>query len=128
ELGFTVLYSVLASLLWIAVVAYYAAHRFDGPPGLALGATVLRWPLIAMVVAGVVLLATTLVAYPALPSSVGRPPIKEPRGGERITRHPLFAGVALLNGAHALLATRLVGTVFAVGLALLGVVGAWHQD
>src|SRR4030095_11369959 len=50
------------------------------------------------------------------------------RGIEKITRHPFFAGVGLFALAHALLATRLAGTVFFGGLLLLVVVGSWHQD
>src|SRR4051812_32433088 len=67
ELRFAMLYSALASVLWAALVAYYAAHRFDGPPGLALGSTFVRVPLVAIVVAGMMLLASTLVVYPTLP-------------------------------------------------------------
>jgi hypothetical protein len=54
--------------------------------------------------------------------------VREPYGVERITRHPFFAGMALFATAHALLATRLVGTVFAAALGLLAVAGARHQD
>src|SRR5437899_13047458 len=56
------------------------------------------------------------------------PPIRAPRGVERVTRHPFFVGVALLASAHVLLATRLVGAVFFAGLAALAILGAWHQD
>jgi hypothetical protein len=52
----------------------------------------------------------------------------EPRGIERITRHPFFAGTALLGLGHALLASRLTGVVFFGGLALFALAGAWHQD
>ncbi len=57
-----------------------------------------------------------------------REPIPGPRGLERITRHPFLVGVTVVAIAHALLASWLVGTVFGVGLALLGIVGAYHQD
>src|SRR5262249_51093083 len=50
------------------------------------------------------------------------------RGLERITRHPFFVGVAIAAAAHALLATRLVGTVFSLRLRGRSLVGAWHQD
>jgi uncharacterized membrane protein len=36
--------------------------------------------------------------------------------------------MALIGGAHALLAPHLTGAVFAGGFAGLGLVGAWHQD
>ena len=54
--------------------------------------------------------------------------MREPRGLERVTRHPFFVGVALLGAAHALLAPRLVGAVAMGSLALLAGVGAWFQD
>jgi len=56
------------------------------------------------------------------------PPIRAPRGVERVTRHPFFVGVALLASAHVLFATRLVGAVFFAGLAALAILGARHQD
>ncbi len=78
--------------------------------------------------AGIVLTVVGAVGYPGSPYDMFRPPVRTPRGIERITRHPFFAGVALLGLAHALLATRLVGTVVFTGLALIAILGAWHQD
>lgn len=128
ERGFTAVYFVIASATFAGLIAYYAAHRFDGPAGLALGATALRWPLIGVVVVGMMLCTAGLVAYPALPSALFGQAIRTPRGIERITRHPFFVGTAMVFGAHTLLATRLVGAAFCAGVAVLAVVGAWHQD
>ena len=36
EAGFTALFSVIASASFAAAIAYYAAHRTEGAPGLAL--------------------------------------------------------------------------------------------
>jgi len=127
--GFAVAYSLVAAATYAAVVHYYAAHRFDGPPGPALGATPARGVLIAGVVAGIVLMAATFDVYPRSPMAVfSSRDVGTPYGLERITRHPFFVGVALLAGSHMLLATRLVGTVLFAGLALVAIVGAWHQD
>lgn len=128
ERGFGALYFAVASLTFAALVAYYAAHRLDGSAGLALAATSLRWPLIVAIVAGMLLMLAGLVVYPTLPSALFAQPIRRARGIERITRHPFFAGSALVFGAHALLATRLTGAIFCAALALLAVVGAMHQD
>ena len=129
ENGFMNLFSLVATILYAALVAWYAMHRFAGAPGLALGRVpVLREALIAMIVAGVALAVAGLAAYPRLPSALYDQPIGAPRGIERITRHPFFAGVALVAIAHVLLATRLVGAVFAAGFAVLAIAGAWHQD
>src|SRR5207249_2578245 len=77
------------------------------------------------------IVATTLgsVTYPGSPyDQFGRRLVRVPRGIERVTRHPFFAGLALFALAHALLATRLVGTIQFGGLALLAIAGSWHQD
>lgn len=127
ESGFLALFSAVAAVTFGALVTYYAGHRFEGAPGLALGGSpAARGLLMAVVVAGVTL--AFLMDYAKSPTALFNPPIRAPRGIERITRHPFFAGVALLALAHVLLATRLVGAVFFAGLATLAIVGAWHQD
>lgn len=129
ELGFAALFSLIAAVWFAAVVGYYAAHRSAGAAGPALAdVAAARWPLMALVVAGVALMVAALVEYPRLPTALFGQPIVTPRGLERVTRHPFFAGTALLGLAHALLATRLVGSVFALGLALVAILGARHQD
>ncbi len=129
ESGFRALFSLIAAVSFSVLVHYYTVHRFDGPPGLALGAVpALRWALMAVVVAGVVLIAASLVVYPRSPMAVFNKTVEPPRGIERVTRHALFVGVALIGAAHALLATRLVGAVLQGGLAVVAVAGAWHQD
>ena len=129
ELGFTLAYSLVAALLWLAVVSYYAAHRLDGPPGLDLGRwPVLRWPLMVVTGLGVVLFLAGVVFYPSAPSALFQRRVRPPRGFERIARHPLFAGSALLGLGHMLLAPHLIGAVFMGGFAVLGLLGGWHQD
>src|SRR6266704_2035545 len=70
----------------------------------------------------------SLVVYPRLPMAVFNETVRAPRGIERVTRHASFVGLALLGAAHALLATRLVGTVLMGGLTVFAIAGAWHQD
>jgi uncharacterized membrane protein len=130
ERGFSVLFSVVAAVSFTILVTFYAAHRFEGLPGFAVGALApVRWGLMALMVAASALLAASLTAYPRSPYALlsGRG-IREPRGLERITRHGFFAATAVFAVVHALLATRLVGTIFAGGFAVLAIVGAWHQD
>jgi uncharacterized membrane protein len=129
EWGFIGLFSLVASVAFALVVRYYAAHQFAGPPGLGLGQTgAVRGVLIALVVAGVTLSVGSLAAYPRSPYALGNERARGAYGLERITRHPFFVGTAVMAGAHALLATRLVGTVFFGGLALFALAGAWLQD
>src|SRR5262245_14359250 len=129
EGGFRALFSVVASVTFAAAVAYYAAHRTEGASGPALAAVpALRWMLTGIVVLGIVLVSAGSTTYPGSPYDMFCRTVRAPRGIERITRHPFFAGVALFSLAHALLATRLVGTVGFGGLALVAIVGIWHQD
>ena len=46
----------------------------------------------------------------------------------RISRHCFFAGLTVFAVTHLLLATKLVGTVFFAGFALVAILGARHQD
>ena len=127
EGGFLVFYSCVATVTVAALSFYYATHRFAGASGLALGRFPgLRLVLMAVVVVGIALMF--IMDYAKSPTALFDQPIRTPRGIERVTRHPFFAGVALLALAHALLATRLVGTIFFAGLAGLAIAGAWHQD
>lgn len=129
EGGFTAVFSLVASVSFAVLVAYYAAHRLEGASGLALAnIPALRWALMAAIVAGIMLITAGSVTYPESPYDLFGQTIRLPRGIERITRHPFFVGVFLFALAHALLATRLIGTVFFGSLALLAVVGARHQD
>jgi uncharacterized membrane protein len=130
EFGFSLVFSAVAAATFTALVTFYASHRFEGAPGPDLGSVpVLRWMLIGAVVVGVVLAVAGVHVFPSSPMALFRDrSAPAPRGLERITRHPFFAGAALLGIAHALLATRLVGTVAFSGLALLAGAGSWHQD
>ena len=127
--GFTLLFSCIAWLTFGGVVATYAALAGEGPAGLALGAhPAARFALVATVVLGSMLMAGTFAGYSGSPYSFGGEQRHEPRGLERVTRHPFFVGTALLGGAHALLATRLVAAVLMGSLALFALLGAWFQD
>lgn len=129
EHGFRAIYTIVAATTFTLLVRGYAARRFDGAAGLALGDVAwLRWPLQAVVVAGVALVFAGLFSYPQSPSAMFAKTVSEPRGVDRITRHPFFAGSALVAVAHVLLATHLTGAVFMTGYAVLSVLGAWHQD
>jgi len=129
EKGFVYLFSAVAALALAVVVTGYAALRFEGAAGPALGAVpVLRPILIAFVVAGVVLMTGTFARYDRSPYAVIGRAFPEPRGLERITRHPFFTGLTIFSLAHAALATHLVGSVFMLGYAVVSVVGARQQD
>jgi uncharacterized membrane protein len=129
EWGTIGVFSLIASVTFSALVGYYASHRFEGAPGIAAGGSApVRGLLITCIVSGLTFALASLWSYPASPYALGNERTREPRGLERVSRHPFFVGVALAGTAHALLATRLAGTVFFAGLVLLAVGGAAHQD
>jgi uncharacterized membrane protein len=129
ERGFTIVFTLAASASFTLLVSYYASHRFEGSPGLALGGVApVRIILSAMIVAGLVLIAISLWGYPRSAYAATEPGrIAPPRGIERVTRHSFFSGMVLLALAHALLAARLAGTVFFAGFVLLSTLGPLHQ-
>jgi uncharacterized membrane protein len=128
--GFVWLYFAVAASTFTVATAYYADHRMDGPPGLALGRVpVVREVLIAAVVVGITAMVASFWTYDRSPYSLdGRRGAPQPRGLERVTRHPFFAGLTLVAIAHALLAPHAIGAVFMLALAALATVGSWHQD
>src|SRR5439155_841181 len=102
EFGFGGLFTLVAAVSFSVLVWFYAAHRFDGPPGLALGAVpALRWPLMAIVVVGIAMMAASLVGYPSSPMAVFNHSVRPPWRMERVTRHAFFVGVAFGGAALA---------------------------
>ena len=128
--GFLALFSVVAVITLGLLVNLYAGASTLGPAGLALGRIEgVRFALIGLSGFGVVCIIAALTDYPLSAyamSSAGQKP--EPRGFERITRHGFAIGLSLVAVAHALLATKLTGTVFFSALALFGILGSMHQD
>jgi uncharacterized membrane protein len=130
EAGFLALYSLIASVAWAFLVYAYAVNRADGPAGLALaGIPAARWALHGVGLLGMALMVGAFAprAYWESPMMVLVGKVREPRGLERISRHPFFSGLVLLSGAHVLLATRLTGALFFGGLILVAVIGSAHQ-
>lgn len=128
ERGFTVLFFLVAAATFGAAVHGYTRLRGTGPAGLGLGEVPLLGPALGLLVgAGVVLMAASFATYPSSPMSPAGS-ARSPRGLERISRHPFFAGVVIFGSAHALLASQAVGMVLFAGLALHAGLGLWHQD
>lgn len=130
ERGFTFLFSGIAAVLVTVLVASYAGARSEGASGPALGRfPVVRPILVAAIGFGVVLMTASFATYDRSPYAVlGTGSFPTARGIERVTRHAFFAGLVVFALAHALLATRLVGTVFLAGYAVVAIVGSRHQD
>jgi len=126
--GFELFFSLVAAVTLGLLVHAYAGLRFEGAAGLGLAAVpAARAVLYGIAFAGMTLALWGVLAFPASPMA---PPgiVRPPRGLARITRHAFFAGMAMLAGAHMLLATRLTGVVFFAGIFLLVTLGARLQD
>jgi hypothetical protein len=73
EMGFIALFYLVAATTFAALISYYAAHRFDGAPGLALGGVpVLRLGLMVLAVLGLMLAGSALTIYCRARCSVSR--------------------------------------------------------
>ena len=131
KVRFVVAFGVAAQAGMAVLAWYYATHRFQGAPGPALGRVPGMVPALSVcIVLGLVLLlgAAAPTQYVSSALNTHLPTVRQPYGLERITRHPFFAGAVLWSVPHALLSTRLVGSVFFAGFAALGVFGALHQE
>lgn len=129
ERGFLALFSGVAAATFALWVWTTAAVRQQGLPGLDLGGQpVVLAASLAAIVTGILLVAGSYSSYPSSPMAVLSHRVRDPRGVERITRHALFAGIALFAAGHLLLVPTLAASVFFAGLVLQAVLGAAHQD
>ncbi len=125
--GFLGFYSLLAFATFIPLVSSYLGNRHAGGllwnlaavPGARHFAMVLAVIGIALIVAGV------LQPSPAL---AGITKAAKSRGLTRITRHPLFMGIALWAASHLLLNGFVTDVLFFGGLLVFSLAGAAHQD
>jgi uncharacterized membrane protein len=128
--GFTWVYLLVASVLFGALVAAYSQVRTGGPPGIALAEIPwCRALLFGASALGFVLMAGALApsGYLNSPAAILRDGVRPAYGLERISRHPFFTGLVLVMGSHAMLATRMTGTVFFAGFVVLATLGSMHQ-
>ena len=128
EFWFVVVYSLVSWLTFGAALFYYERHRLEGPAGLDV--PWLFWPAVISTVIGVCLIVGILspTGYVESPMAMFSGKTREPRGLGRVTRHPMFAGMALFGVGHCFLAGTMIGVVYFGFLAALGVAGGWHQD
>jgi uncharacterized membrane protein len=127
ERGFAGFYSLVALATFVPIVWTYWPARHTGPLLWNLrtvpGATAL---VIALGAIGFALMAAAFVQ----PSATSFDPRAVPRahGVTRLTRHPLFMGLALWGLGHALVNGFLSDVVFFAGFPLFALIGGAHQD
>lgn len=127
EQRFLGLYSLIALALFIPLAWIYGTHKHAGAY-LWYGST-MAWTR-PVVYVGMALALTLVVGGNLNPSPASMAKGSgEIRGVLRITRHPLFMGVALFGLLHLLVArVHAADFAFFGGLPLVGLIGCWHQD
>lgn len=118
-------YSAVAFATFIPLVMVYTDNRHAG----GLLWAVPNWLLYtAMLISllGIAMVLPSLIR----PSPVGMVPGAGPeaRGLLRITRHPLFMGLALWGLGHALVNGFVADVLFFGGFVAFGLIGCAHQD
>jgi len=128
--GFSHLFSLVAVLTFGLLLHVLALNQDTGADAPDLGRfALIRGIGIVTITIGLVLTIATFQSAPVSALALFIPgEVREPYGLERITRHPLFVGAALLGVGHVLLASRMVGVVAFGGLAIYSIAGALHQE
>lgn len=124
---FAGLYSLVALITFVPLVWTYWQSRHDGPLLWSLRTTAWAVPLTLFLAAlGIALVSASF----AQPSVTGMDPRAQTRshGITRITRHPLFVGLAIWGLAHTLVNGFLADVLFFGGFTAFGFLGAAHQD
>ncbi len=120
------LYSLVSFAFFIPLVWVYAAHKHAGPQlwSLPHGIALLSLMYVGMAVAFTLLLAAVMRPSPAAVV----PGDATPTGVFRITRHPLFMGIALFALLHLLPNGGAADVAFFGGFVVFVLIGGWHQD
>ncbi len=127
ERAFQGVYSLLAAALFILLIVTYSSSKHTGP---------LVWNLLvvpgmrtfAMILATLGIAITTAAVVQPSPMSLDPRSQALPYGLTRITRHPLFMGIALWGLSHALLYGFLSDVIFFGGFFVFALTGGAHQD
>ena len=130
ERAFLGVYSLVALGVFTALFWFYIDHRHQGSLlwSPALGRAGL-WAIYALQAVAWSMIAAGL-AQPS-PVAVGLPEErrpKEPRGVQRLTRHPVFMGLGLFGALHLVANGFASDAAFWAGFPLFALVGSAHQD
>ena len=125
--GFQAVYSVIALAIFVPLIALYFDNQHAGPHlwyfGMAPGVRLVNYALMAVSLALVVGGAISPGPASLVPGQA------EVKGLFRITRHPLFMGLAIYGLAHLLAANvNAAELVFFGGFVAFSLLGCWHQD
>ena len=120
-------YSLVAFALFVPLVMVYLGNKHGGPVLWSVSVDgALLWLLFAVTATGFVFIVAGVMA--PSPTAVLGGPTREPRGVQRLTRHPVFMGVALWSLAHLVANGHASDVAFFAGFTVLALLGGWHQD
>src|SRR5262245_27549537 len=127
ERGFAAVYSLIALAIFVPLVRIYFSHKHQGPYFWTLaGVPGLRWLMYAGMALAFALLVAGLVR--TSPTSMRRGSA-EPRGGQRVTRHPVFMAAGLFGLLHLfVVSVHATELAFFGGFPVFAVLGSRHQD
>jgi uncharacterized membrane protein len=125
--GFLAGYSAVALSIFVPLAWIYSTHKHAGA-FLWYGSEFAWMRPVAYL--GMALAVTLVVGAFLDPSPASLSPgTGRLKGVLRITRHPLFMGVALFGLLHLCVArVHVADLVFFGGLPIVGLIGCWHQD
>ncbi len=127
QLRFTIVYSVVAVVIFAPLVFFAFTNLHTGPLLWAppqLIATRLVFELIN-ILGFIIIIAGMMTPSPV---AVLGPARDKPTGVLRITRHPMFMGIGIWGFAHLVSNGYASDVVFFGGFVVFAVVGCWHQD
>ena len=128
--GFLGAYSLLAIVVFTALVWFYLGHRHQGALlwSTSLGRVGL-WAIYAMQgVAWSLVVAGVMSPSPAAFVAGEAAPPGAARGVHLLTRHPVFMGAGIFGALHLLVMGHASDAVFWAGFPLFALIGCAHQD
>ena len=140
EKRFVLAYTGVAIVSMSLLIAAVTVYGSKGQLGLAMNSEpIARWLLMGVAAFGAALAVAGIAGYTRSPMSrlagqrraghhTPESAVLPPAGVARITRHPFFVGIALLMGAHVLLATSWATATYFGGFVLLALLGIPMQD
>ncbi len=130
--AFQGVYSLIALVVFTALVWFYLTHRHLGPLlwAIQIGPVALWTIYVLQGVAWTLVVAGLIQPSPAMVAGLtGKMPEDiEPRGVQLITRHGAFMGLGLFGLLHLPMNGFLSDAIFFSGFPIFAIVGCWHQD
>jgi uncharacterized membrane protein len=126
ENPFRGVYSLISFAFFVPLIWVYFTNKHAGP---SLWTIPTGIPLLLVMYVGMAVAFTLVIGSLARPSpGAVIPGGATPHGVQRITRHPLFMGLALFGLLHLLPNGSAADIAFFGGFPVFSLIGGWHQD